>query len=64
LLSVTESSVKDPYGIHRVSQPLVTHAASLTVQFIFILLLIIVPYTRPTLLRLGEAWISANCRFF
>src|SRR5260370_637554 len=45
LFAVTERSVKNAYDVHRVPHALVTHGRRPAVQFIFILLLIISPYT-------------------
>src|SRR5213075_3580435 len=48
LFAVTERGVKDAYDVHRVPHALVTHGRHPAVQFIFVLLLIISPYTgRP-----------------
>ncbi len=61
LFAVTERSVKDAYDVHRVLHALVTHGSHPAVQFIFILLLIISPYTAC---RRNAPWISENCRHF
>jgi hypothetical protein len=60
LLAVTERGVKDAYEVHRVPQGLVTHGRVPVVQFIFVLLLIIIPYTAAR----RVPWTSVNCRFF
>src|SRR6202521_2214364 len=59
LFAVTERCVKDAYDIHIVPHALVTHGRHPAVQFIFILLLIISPYTD----KRRASWISVNCRY-
>src|SRR5713101_8150238 len=56
LLAVTERGVKNAYDVHRVPQALVTHTRHPAVQFIFVLHLIISPYTggKEFPLDLGE----------